>query len=363
MTKKIVISGYYGFDNLGDEAILQAMIEAFREFNEELTITVLSSHPEITSSRYQVQAINRNKLFDIIKVVRDCDLFISGGGSLLQDVTGWKSILFYLGQVYLAQLLGKPTVLYAQGIGPVNINFNRRLICFVTNRAKLITVRDQDSRQLLFDYGVSRELIKTTIDPVFALADREWSRGKVLLEREGIDTTQPLIGISVRPWAGNGYLVALARTADYLTTITGGKVIIIPMYHEQDYPVGQELLELMQEEAFLLEQIYTPLEMLEIFSELELLIGVRLHSLIFAAIHSVPFIALNYDPKIESFIREIGVNSRVNIDEIEEGVLKRICATVWNKRKQFTGILTLKRNLFYRIARRDARKVLQLLED
>ncbi len=360
---KIVISGYYGFDNLGDEAILQSMIECFKGIREDVSITVLSSKPEVTAKRYKVNSVNRHKVLSVIREIKNCSLFISGGGSLLQDVTGWKSIPFYLGQVGLALLLGKPAVIYAQGIGPINSNLYKKLVYFIASKVKLITVRDRNSFQLLTDYGVKKDLIKNTVDPVFGLAGREWEKGKVLLEKEGLEFKEPLIGIAVRPWDDNKYLKDLARTADYLTDLTGGKVVIIPMYYKQDYPVGQQLYKLMKEEAHLLNKNYTPLEMLEVFSVLDFLVGVRLHSLIFAAIHNVPFVALNYDPKIGSFLREIGVDSQLKIEEIDVDILKRLCKTIWTRREQFTKILAIKRSLFYRIARRDIRDLLQFLED
>ncbi|MFP4016800.1 MAG: polysaccharide pyruvyl transferase family protein [Halanaerobiales bacterium] len=116
---RYLISGYYGFDNNGDEAILMSIVAALQSINKEIKITVLSANPSVTAGRYNIEAVNRNKFTDIIMAIRNSDLFISGGGSLLQDVTGWKSVPYYLGQVIIAQMMGKKTAFYAQGIGPV----------------------------------------------------------------------------------------------------------------------------------------------------------------------------------------------------------------------------------------------------
>lgn len=150
---KIIISGYYGFENTGDEAILLGIISNIRAVNKPVDICVLSRRPEITASRYGVRAINRNNFRAIIQEIKRCDLFLSGGGSLLQDITGWKSIPYYLGLVLIAQLMGKKTAFYAQGIGPVRGTLGRLLIKFVGNRTDLITVRDEASKELLVELG------------------------------------------------------------------------------------------------------------------------------------------------------------------------------------------------------------------
>jgi len=85
---KIMISGYYGFNNTGDEAILKSMVRAFKEKIPRIKMVVLSHSPLQTSQTYQVKAINRLHLIDIMRCLRDTNLFISGGGGLLQDSTG-----------------------------------------------------------------------------------------------------------------------------------------------------------------------------------------------------------------------------------------------------------------------------------
>jgi len=121
--KKIIISGYYGFGNTGDEAILTGILKNLREesccLGEDFDFTVLSADPSSTSRDYGVRAVNRTGLKDILKSLWGCDLFISGGGGLLQDVTGRQfSIFYYLGLALLARLCGKKVSIYAQGMAP-----------------------------------------------------------------------------------------------------------------------------------------------------------------------------------------------------------------------------------------------------
>ena len=93
---KVVISGYYGFDNSGDEAILMAMVKCFKKLMPEARLVVLSNNPVKTREMYGVKAVSRWQPLAILFELIGCDLFISGGGSLLQDVTSARSLRYYM---------------------------------------------------------------------------------------------------------------------------------------------------------------------------------------------------------------------------------------------------------------------------
>ena len=287
---ELVISGYYGFDNLGDEAILAAIVYGLNR-REKYRITVLSANPGRTAARYPVKAVNRNSPAEVMRALNKSRVLISGGGSLLQDVTGWKTIPYYLSQVYLAQLLGKKTVFYAQGIGPVQGRLAQLLIKKIANRTDQITVRDLASKDLLLQFGVKEELIEITADPVFIFKKNYWEKGAQLLEKIGLTSEKKIIGISVRPWGDNRYLPELARAAERLAATTGYQVLIIPFHYQQDLAISRQLQGMITN-ALLLTTAYSPLEMLEIFAQLDFLIGVRFHSLVLQPSITAPLLRL-----------------------------------------------------------------------
>ncbi len=124
---RIVISGYYGFHNVGDEAILYSIIQALRQQEPNVEIVVLSNHPEETAKAYHVLSVNRWKLNEVLKALKNADGLVSGGGSLLQDQTGLRSIPYYVGIIKIAQILKKPVFIYAQGMGPIHRTYNKQL--------------------------------------------------------------------------------------------------------------------------------------------------------------------------------------------------------------------------------------------
>ena len=143
---RLVISGYYGFGNAGDEAMLAAILEAILEVVPDADITVISGNPGHTAANHGVKAIGRFDMFGILNAIGRCDLLISGGGSLLQDVTSKRSLYYYLSIITLATSFGKRVMLYAQGIGPLRRKRARQIVGQVLNKVTMITVRDERSK-------------------------------------------------------------------------------------------------------------------------------------------------------------------------------------------------------------------------
>ncbi len=128
--KRLTLSGYYGYGNAGDEAVLAGLVKGFRAARPagELEIVALSGNPQETEQAHGIAAADRYKAGALLQAIARSDVFLSGGGSLLQDVTSAHGIFYYLGVVRLAQMLGKPTMFIAQGIGPLRLARSRRLV-------------------------------------------------------------------------------------------------------------------------------------------------------------------------------------------------------------------------------------------
>ncbi|CDQ38364.1 MULTISPECIES: polysaccharide pyruvyl transferase CsaB [Virgibacillus] len=292
----IVVSGYYGFDNVGDEAILFSIIEQLRMVQPTIKITILSNNPEQTKRTYQVNAVNRRKINEIIQALRDSDGLISGGGSLLQDKTGMLTIPYYTGIIKLAKWLQKPVFIYAQGMGPINGVLSKWLVKYALNHVEQITVRDQASQHLLNQIGI-KHMSTIVPDPVLGLDsssyDHQWETADKL--------TQKFITVSVRDWPTNKpFTQKIASTLDQLVQ-DGYAVVFVPMHGEKDQRKSQETAERMTEHSYISPANASLEAKIALIGESNLLIGMRLHSLIFSAINYTPFVAISYDPKIDAF--------------------------------------------------------------
>ena len=79
---RVVVSGYHGFGNMGDEAVLAALVQQVREMAPGVQCVALSGNPARTASAYGIEAIPRTSVADIVRELRRADLLVSGGGSL-----------------------------------------------------------------------------------------------------------------------------------------------------------------------------------------------------------------------------------------------------------------------------------------
>ena len=304
---EIVISGYYGFGNAGDEAMLAAMVEVLTELASDVKITVISGNPEETRKRHGVASVYRLNYPEITRVISKSQLLISGGGSLLQDVTSERSLYYYLSIMMLAKKLGTPVMLYAQGIGPVRGRLARSIMRYIGNMVDLITVRDTGSQAELKRLQVTKPPIYVTADPVLAMHQVDKLMGRTILRKAGVEGIAPLIGISVREWKDWAhYKQVLALVADQLAVEFGARIVFLPMQWPEDVAVSIKIANRTQHGAIVLSEEYTTSELLSLMGNLDMLIGIRLHALIFAAVMHVPMIGISYDPKIERFLETLG---------------------------------------------------------
>lgn len=358
-----MLSGYYGFNNAGDELVLYSIIKTLREIAPGISITVLSNQPEKTAKQYDVHAVSRWGFFGPLKAIAACELLISGGGSLFQDVTSKNSPLYYWAIIFLAKLMGRKTMLYSQGIGPLRAPRNRKLVAWLLNKLNILTVRDEDSRNELISLGVNRE-ITVTADPVLGLAGEtvEKKAGKLILERSGIGTAdaQRLLGVFIRSWGNNGYLPELVKACDKLAE-DGWQIIFAPMHFPQDITIAKQAVKLMKNRAVYLKEMYDPLEMLSITKNFDLVIGMRLHALIDAAVVGVPVVGLSYDPKIDRFLKQIGQHSLNAVHELNADTLVELINCVNRNKEEEKAEINTRVKLLYQKAWQAARLAVSLL--
>lgn len=323
---KILLSGYYGFDNAGDEAVLFAIVQALREIIPDVDITVLSNQPEKTAQQFGVKAVDRWGKTSLPKAIKDCDVLISGGGSLLQDVTSKNGILYYLGVIKLAQMMRKKVIVYAQGIGPVNEPRNRALVAKILNKVQAITVRDFDSRRELMEMGVYREIM-VAVDPVLGIsADSiDEAQGLQLLrgaEAGYIDGKKTLM-VAARNWKhSDRFFKEIAESCDAMAE-QGWQVVFVPFHYPEDVEAGRNIASLMKRDAVVLSGNYSPQETMAVLKNADLIMGMRLHSLIMGAALLKPMVGLSYDPKVTSFMQLLRQPDCYPVDSVEAAQLIR----------------------------------------
>lgn len=324
---KVVISGYYGFDNAGDEAVLAAMVTELRRLRPDLRVVVLSGDPERTAGRHGVTAVPRLSPAAVRRVLEGADLFISGGGTLLQDATGWGSVPYYGGLMGWARRRGVPVFVYAQGIGPLRRPLLRRWAGEALRAATAVTVRDRASAATARELGVDPGRVTVTADPVFALAGDgpEGGPSEAAARLLAAVPDGPVVGVSLRPLpggragtAGGREAAATARVERLAAGLAprlsrwNARLLPLPLYPAQDGPLLEQLVEAIGPAAVRWPMSvdsaqFSPADWLAVFRRLDLCLTMRLHGLIFAACAAVPFVAWGDDPKLAAHVEELGL--------------------------------------------------------
>ena len=321
----ILINGYYGFDNLGDEAVLLALINQIRAARPDAEITVMSAKPEITAKRYGVDAIHRNDRNLLNRVLAKADLFLSGGGSLIQDVTSWRSPLYYLYIIHLAEAANVKTVIACQGIGPINRNIIRFVTKLILNKVSYITLRDMDSKTYLKEIiGVTEPVTAVAGDPALTIKTETHKRIDAWWE-ENVSQGKPVLGLALRHTKNNptDKYNSILRAAENWAKENDGKLLFIPFMKKEDILIAKEMTAKLNNEvdAIILDiKEITPSEMIYLISKLKKLIAMRLHAAIFAAVAKTPTVAVSYDPKVASFCFSVDMPS-IDITTVDENLL------------------------------------------
>lgn len=315
--KNVLLFGYYGFQNTGDEALLQTIVNQMKVYSPKVNVVVMSNNAEETSRLYGVKAINRNNFKEVLNTIKKSDVVISGGGSILQDVTSSRSLIYYLGVIFLAKRLGKKVMFYGNGFGPIIKGRNKKLTKYILDQVDVITVRDHPSKELMQSLGVKKN-IQVTADVAFGMELPTVAKTEKILASEGLNSQKKLVGISVRKWKDHQeYKKIIAKAGDYLQK-SNFEVVFLPMHHPDDLEVSLEIANMMETKPKVLDKQYSPEDLLSIINGLDLMIGMRLHSLIFAAIVNVPMVGLEYDEKINSFLKLVSQRNAGRVERLDQ---------------------------------------------
>ena len=290
---RVVLCGYYGMGNAGDEALLMSLLQMLPESSEPI---VLSGDPQTTRKRYKVASYHRKSTFTILKVLQQSDVFIWGGGSLMQDSTSLASPIYYAGLMALAQQRGLKTIAWAQGIGPLNKPWTRWLTKQVLLGCDAISVRDTASAELLSKWQIESIIAP---DPVWALKSAPTS------ELKDVANSKVAVVLRSHPLLTPQRLQAIIEAIKNFQTQTNTFILLIPFQPDRDSAIARKIAAQIEQHKII--TIDRPERLKGLFEEVDLTIAMRLHGLIMAASAGSSCFALSYDPKVSQLMSELNL--------------------------------------------------------
>jgi len=364
MANRILMAGYYGFDNGGDELILFSLLNELKRLNSKIEISVLSNDPSKTGKSYGVNALNRWNILSIALGILRTDLFVFGGGGLLQDLTSSWGIYYYLGLILLAKLFFKKIFLISQGVGPIRSKFGRKVTGIVLGFADLITIRDELSK---FELGKLNGNLSVSIGPdlVFNLNRLAFTSGEAMCPPFN---EPPVIGVSVQGLRKDErFKDTIREICDELVRKSKSKIILIPFHKLEDLKISKYIIrdKTNDYELFLWQDVK---DLFEFYNKIDLMLGMRLHSIILACLFEKPFVSIClpktdplYDPKLESFLEVLGykaIDVTVPAREIAGKVQQ-----IWTNRQKFLEELSPRITKLREGSGKNMRMVQSLLEN
>jgi len=294
MKKRFILSGYYGFKNFGDEAILSVLINKLQSV--KAGITVISFDTKYTKSLYNhICTIPTFDFYNIIPAIYKSDILISGGGSLLQDSTSLKSLFYYLFIIFIALFFKKKVIIFAQGIGPINSPVGQFLTKTILKNCDYVSVRDKKSYELLQTWGIKSDLL---CDPIFTVSTVNNKKNKT-------------VAVQLRNCKEMN-MDFLDRLADEINK--NFRDYHIDIYSFQD-SIDLDICKKFEQNLKMLNPdiqttVYSGLtnsQIIENLSKSEYLVSMRFHAIIIGLLSGVKTLAINYDIKVEKLSKEFNL--------------------------------------------------------
>lgn len=303
---KVLISGYIGFSNFGDDAIFSVLTKSLKEGGKE--VRALSSNPALTSENFDVKAYKFNNPFEVLRAILGCDTLISGGGSLLQNTTSNKSLIYYILVILLAKFLGKRVVIFAQGIGPLKGSFWQGLTQFTLRLCDEVTVRNSFSQRLLGKWKIKNKLV---LDPVFEMDLPPYD-------------PKNIVGVQLRSYSKleKSNIENLSRAIS--KKFSNKKIQIFPFQKSLDDEICNEFFEALKAQNPEIDAEIVPYQTIEQitqdFSHLNYLLAMRFHACVLGLKLGVKTLPVSYDEKVTNLAQDhnipyVEASEKINFEE------------------------------------------------
>lgn len=323
-----LLAGYFGHGNAGDEAILAEVVNAIRRRTPLRRLMAVSFDPGGTGAALGVRCVDPRDIPALVAAVRESSAVVLCGGGLFQDY--WDSdvdafltaeqggLLGYLAYPVLASLLGRPFLIHAAGVGPLRTEEGRQQTRLAFSLASHATIRDEASREWLRTSGfVASDSLEIVADPGFAVDASPPRAITALANRLGLPSPRDTVAVALRPWPFGPdpwtWECAAAKALGAVASRHGLHVVLLPFQVDPEGP--DEDISLQRRVAgtiscadrvHVVGERLSPSDLAGWLAASRAVLAMRMHAALWALAGGAPTVALAYDPKVTSLLRDAG---------------------------------------------------------
>ncbi|HIJ59049.1 MAG TPA: glycosyltransferase, partial [Nitrospirae bacterium] len=336
--KSVVLGGYYGFGNLGDELILKNIVLILKNLGFEHFYAISDDLDYSFSKHKAINFIKWNDYKTLNETVKNIDIAILGGGGLFQDYDRLDIYGLFENRLgvhifsiipILARIHKKPVAYLFNGVGPLFSEDSRKFTSYAYSISNFISVRDNKSRDILEGLGFND--IVVSIDPVFYSYENIIKKGK----------DKPIVGLSLRQWLDKRLQSqTVDAVAKFIKEFADKFDFTFVSFQDHDNynsdtMIYKELLSRVDNIDLIQSKDYRLDEIEEIFGNFSFFIGMRFHSIILSLKYKIPFIAISYWNKVEGLLSELGLLSYcIDIQDTSGNTLTEKFLNIYNKKQQ-----------------------------
>jgi polysaccharide pyruvyl transferase WcaK-like protein len=338
----VLLSGYYGCGNLGDDLLLTVAVEELRTILPDARF-LLRDHgadlpklgPDVIATG--IDAIlddqTRLQLYRLISftwhaagLLRQCRWLIFGGGTVYHDDRGLASMALQWLLCHLAALLGVRVAALGVGIGDLRTATGRWLLRGIIARCELFLVRDNAALRQC--HGTKARLAD---DLVFAWRSLTPDSG-----RRRLAGSPASIGLTVSPLADKKTVTALAE-AVRLWQEQGHRVVFFVFQQSATIADDTKVFAAINDKLAIApgsietrRPVAIASAIVEAFADIDIVCGMRFHSLVLAAMLERPFVGIVHDNKISEICRRFGMPCH-EISTVDGADLARSTENIYRK--------------------------------
>ena len=378
LTKKVLFAGAYGLENAGDDLPLILICEKLKEYAPQFLFefTALSRHPNLGNEKaygikfiknleYDTKEESKDKSFkglnygdnkdDLVQVeeeIKNCDLLVLGAGNIFHD----KTIDIFRGPiplfalyVFLAKLYHKKVMLYGTSVTPLKTSLGKTLSRYIVENSDIVTLRDERSKIELQKILTKPKKISVFPDSTLGAIKPDEDTINNFLKKEKIPRGGRYIGLALRDLrvvlTDDETEIVWNQIVNTLNKLKNEfEFVFVPQVtykEDDDRIIAKELSKRLDKDVkfHLIKNWDDPRELIGLYSCFDLTLSIRLHGTIFSCIAGTPVIAINYMPKVESFMESMELKEYlIDFKSIKNDYLLKLINKLLEDKKVSTKI-------------------------